>query len=311
MAMKSHYTKRQYQHGGTLIILFLILVLAGLTALFSVLDGRDVKIERGKKTMAALSEAKIALIGRSVADANRPGSLPCPDSDGDGNADSFVGNLCPSNIGRFPWRTLGTDQLVDGAGELLWYALSQNYRDNSSAEPINGTIPGSLTLDGIGDQLAIIIAPGLALAGQETRPGDNIADYLEGENVDGDNDYNKLISLVQNDFLVSVTRAELMATVSQRILREIKGDATQGLQRYFNNQDKYPYADGDNDGKADAGNLVGTPSYQSGSNSLFFNSDTKDMLRDNGWFPLLNYSVSAAQDSVILSINGKTLTVSP
>lgn len=310
--MKNHYNKHNAQKGGALIIFILVLVLAGTAALFSLLDGSDVKVERDKITALALSEAKAALIGRAVSDVNHPGSLPCPDGNDDGIADPFgPGNLCPSNIGRLPWKSLGISTLIDGAGESLWYAVSQNYRDHISAEPINGTALGALVVDGIADQMAIVFAPGQPLNAQVARPSNNVGDYLEAENADGDLVFNKQQSPLQNDQLITIGRAELFSVVSQRILREIRGDGTQGMQNYFNNEGVYPYADGNADGSADVGVYVGTPSYQAGLYSLFFNATTKNMLLDNGWFALLNYSVSAAQDSAILSINGKNLSVSP
>ena len=56
--------------------------------------GRAVKADA--KTRAALDYARQALIGRAIGDANRPGSLPCPDLDDDGSAELFVGSACPS-----------------------------------------------------------------------------------------------------------------------------------------------------------------------------------------------------------------------
>ncbi|NOU41860.1 MAG: hypothetical protein HOO85_11405 [Methylotenera sp.] len=310
--MKSHHNKCNSQRGGALIIFVLVLVLAGSATLFSLIDGSDVKIERDKITALALSEAKAALIGRAVSDVNHPGSLPCPDGNNDGIADPFgVGNLCPSNIGRLPWKSLGISTLIDGAGESLWYAISQNYRDHISAEPINSTALGGLVVDGVADQIAIVFAPGQPLNAQVARPSNSVGDYLEAENADGDMDFNKQQSLVQNDQLITIGRAELASIVSQRILREIRGDDTQGMQQYFNNEGAYPYADGNADGNADVGVYAGTPSYQAGLYSLSFNAVTKSMLLDNGWFSLLDYSVSATQDSAVLSINGKNLSVGP
>ncbi|MGB2832757.1 MAG: hypothetical protein WBC07_07360 [Methylotenera sp.] len=312
--MNSRNNSLFHQRGGALIILVLVLVLAGLGTVFSVLNGSEVKVEREKITAAALVEAKVALLGRATADSNHPGSLPCPDNNSDGVAESTVtgpGGLCPSNIGRFPWKTLGTGPLLDGDGELLWYVFSQNYRDHVMAEPINGAVLGNLNVDGVTDHLAIILAARSPISAQIARPSNNVADYLEGENADGDFDFTKIESQIQNDRLITIGRAELFSMVSQRILREIRGDGTQGMIKYFNSNVVYPYADGNNDGNADLGVYVGTPSYQAGLNSLSFNATTRSMLLDNGWFPLLNYTISAAQDSAVLSLNGKTLSITP
>jgi hypothetical protein len=133
--------------------------------------GRAVRAEA--RTRAALDEAKAALIGRAIADANRPGSLPCPDADDDGSADLFVGSACPSYIGRLPWRTLGIGDLRDDAGERLWYALTPAFRDHPSAPPLNTDTQGALTLYSNSDArvittraIAVVFAPGAALGSQ-------------------------------------------------------------------------------------------------------------------------------------------------
>lgn len=134
--MKNHNISPAAQQGSTLIILLLILVIAGTAALFSILDGNAVKNARYKKSTAALAEAKNALIGYSTS-YKRPGVLPCPDTNNDGVADTN-GNLgCWSGIGRLPWKTLGLDDIRDGNGESLWYALSANFANVPSSLIIN------------------------------------------------------------------------------------------------------------------------------------------------------------------------------
>jgi len=63
------------------------------------------------------------------------------------------------------------------------------------------------------------------------------------------------------------------------------------------------------DGVADSTVLLGTPSYQAGANSLFFNASDKATLLSNGWFSLTTYDVTPTQQSVTLTLNGKTLTI--
>src|ERR1700675_860066 len=117
---------------GFALMLLLLLVGAGVgAALFSFLSSSRLGLERDQKTTAALAQAKDALIGRAASDNNRPGSLPCPDTNNDGSAELFVGNNCPSYIGRLPWRTLGLPDLRDSSGERLWYALSSTLRDHT------------------------------------------------------------------------------------------------------------------------------------------------------------------------------------
>jgi hypothetical protein len=299
------------QHGMMLVMLVCLIGLAATVLLLGALNSNRAKIERDRKTVSALAEAKMALIGRAAADGNHPGSLPCPDGNNDGSADLFAGTDCPAYIGRFPWKTLGTGTLVDGDGEALWYALSSNYRDHVLAEPINGTAPGSVRVDDAGDQIAIVLSPGNPLSTQTHRPSNRISDYLEGENADGDADFSRQPAPIQNDRLIAIGRIELFATVSQRVLREIQGNAMQGMRKYYAGVLAFPYADVDGDGNADVGKLAGMPSHRAGPGSLFFDAATSSMLLDNDWLSQVHYAVSGDLKSATLQLNGKVLTMLP
>ena len=119
---------------------------------------------RDVRTGEALRTAKNALLAHvakyaALATTNEPGQLPCPESvtlanEGEASA------ACSSSllvVGRLPWKTLGVDQLRDGAGEPLWYAV-QGFR----AAPVNFGTPGLLSVNG-GAVVAVIIAPGQPL----------------------------------------------------------------------------------------------------------------------------------------------------
>src|SRR5262249_1597874 len=135
---------------GQAMLLSVLLLGVGVSAIvFSFVTPAKTAIESDKKTAAALKQARDALIGRAAADQTIPGSLPCPDTDDDGSAELFAGNQCPAYLGRLPWRTLGLPDLRDGSGERLWYALSPNFRDDSSASPLNSDTAGQLAITGI------------------------------------------------------------------------------------------------------------------------------------------------------------------
>ena len=126
------------------------------------------RIQQEAKLAATLARAKEALIARAVTDANRPGSLPCPDLitndgglsnfPGDGKADMFTLTQCPSYVGWLPWVTLDLPELSDDTGTRLWYALSPELRDDDSAQPINSDRALAQQLDGAADIAAVIIA---------------------------------------------------------------------------------------------------------------------------------------------------------
>ncbi|MGP1716612.1 MAG: hypothetical protein ACTS9Y_05475 [Methylophilus sp.] len=102
------------------------------------------------KTMAALALAQQALLayanqplGSTPCDMNcpRPGDLPCPDRNNDGDAESSCSNT--ARVGRLPWKTLGLGDIRDGSGERLWYAVAERYKNNPRKSPLNSDTPGS------------------------------------------------------------------------------------------------------------------------------------------------------------------------
>lgn len=210
---------------GAALLLFLLVIVIGFASfLLSSFSTHSSEAQRQRKTMEALAQAKEALIGRAASDANRPGSLPCPDVENDdGVTELFNGIECKAYIGRFPWKTLGLPELHDGHGEKLWYALSRGIRDNDDAHPINPNKNLELTLDGQPNIAAIIFSPGPQLAAQNARPSNNIADYLDEINHDGLNIYiSGPRSETFNDQALAVTRDDIFRVVNRRILGEVR-----------------------------------------------------------------------------------------
>lgn len=192
---------RAHLHGGALIILLTILVLGSAALLLSGVNRRhDFKSANQKQTIAALAQAKEALLGYAISHADQPdnagwyGFLPCPDLidniNPEGSSPPFCGNRYESQLGRLPWRTLGIPLLYDGAGECLWYGVTGDYKVTSDsgarAEMLNEDTNGwfeiqvsktatrfsSLTGNQPEDQaVAVIIAPGEILPNQD-RSGD-------------------------------------------------------------------------------------------------------------------------------------------
>ena len=109
------------QHGAALLVFMLIFFMASMSWLLSQADALRARARADQTTAAALAQAREALIGRAVADKERPGSLPCPDFDNDGEA---TNGSCSVTVGRLPWRTLGLPDLRDGHGNRLWYVLA-------------------------------------------------------------------------------------------------------------------------------------------------------------------------------------------
>jgi hypothetical protein len=201
-----HYS---FQTGAVLIILLIILVLGTSAYLLSELNNRvEFNLNNQSQTIRALGQAKEAVLGYALNYVDRyPGKygfLPCPDMDDDdatsweeGVSHGNCGVRYESQLGRFPWRTLGLPPLYDGTGECLWYAVAGSYKASSSAQAtmLNEDSSGSLevlaaeetgalsSLTGSQAQdlaVAVIIAPGKMIANQSRITTGNAVDICGG-----------------------------------------------------------------------------------------------------------------------------------
>ena len=240
--MKARALSRQRQSGIALLMILAVLIVAGSYAFYRSANIGQGRTQQASKLATSLARAKEALIARAVTDANRPGSLPCPDTAGNGNANwSLARNECDAYLGWLPWITLDLPELSDDSGTRFWYVLTRSLHDDNSAYPINSNTVATLTIDGGGEIAAIIIAPGAALAGQ-SRPSNNIGDYLEGDNANGDNNYvSGPKSPTFNDVVAIITRQELMAAVEKRVASELKLCLEQHALASANSLHSYPW----------------------------------------------------------------------
>lgn len=274
------------QHGAALLVMLVILITGGVYLLVSQLNRESGRIEAEKKTVAALAQAKEALIGWAVGNLSTPGMLPYSDrrNDGDYNGMSdcpaagtstsaglLLGKiprigpeapcLQPRNAlgGLLPYPMLNLD-VVDGAGEVLWYAVSKNMVSELGVAPVinpgminNPVFPWLTVRDQNGNTLSnrvafLLIAPGLPLSGQNrSGAAPTPAQFLEGigavTNADSDGSYDGGIpacpsSMCEdfvmsepwpsattptfNDRLLYVTIDELMPLIEQRVAREVR-----------------------------------------------------------------------------------------
>lgn len=298
------------QQGIYLTGILLILALSLSAFMLQHSDLSNAILQRDKKTMAALFEAKSVLIGRAMLDNNRPGSLPCPDSNDDGSADMFYGNKCPASIGRFPWRTLGIPPLEDGNGEKLWYRLSENYRDHPVASPINAATPGLLSVDDHQDVVAVIFSAGLPLSFQTGRPSHLVKDYLEQENADGDTVFSSAIHSLQNDRLITVNRTELMQQVSKRVLAE----TAKALKNFYSKPSYafFPYAAKTSQGRCDGLQLTNGFLMMTGSVDAGLGTECTEItlpafplwLKENAWHEHIRYELARACTQVTPGCSG-------
>jgi hypothetical protein len=202
--------RQQHSTGFVLIALVALLVMGGLYFFISNLSPEFVQARRQQLTGEALTQARDALVGYAVryredqindGQLDRVyGYLPLPDlgSSRNNNTDpkcSDAGNRlegcdAASNttnhtvIGRFPWRTLGTEPLRDGNGDCLWYVVSGSHDRIQRPTPMNWDTLGHLDVVIANDSaslvsalasahdrpVAIIFSPGPPLPGQNRSP---------------------------------------------------------------------------------------------------------------------------------------------
>lgn len=237
------------QRGAALLIMMLMLFLVAMAVLLKGLGGKNTKLHQEVATSAALAKAKDALIAYAVmyADNYPPvgagsGHLMCPDTDVPafdvngvplppyGSPNSPCG---PNAIGRLPhFITLPSGTLFplsdhgSGIDQQFWYAVTDTYIATPNAgvnNTLNSTTPGSLTIDGQGDVVAVIIAPGSTLTGQNRTSG-NASDYLEAGNVGGRNFVTSYPADPANfnDKVLAIRRSELIPLITARVAEEIK-----------------------------------------------------------------------------------------
>ncbi len=302
------------QTGVSLLIIFVVLMFGASSYLLLSFDLNKRELEKNQKTMQALNEAKLAIIGWSVKHKN-PGTLPCPEdvtlvgTFNEGNSRATCNEVNP--IGRLPWKTLGIGDIRDGNGDKLWYAISSGFR----SKPINLNTSATLSVNShVSRVVAITFSAGSPLTSQKRINQTDIAQYLDLSNVNGVPTF--LMGKAKEDFndrLLFLTKDDLFNAVSMRVLGDIRGTAGQGglVDFYFKNG-FYPYADSNGDGQADSMSLNGNPSYEGVvGRDLAFVSDIKTMLKDNGWPVFISYQMNSARNEVNLKLGNRSMKVVP
>jgi hypothetical protein len=249
--------------------MLLILVLGGAWYLLSRLNAASANrtVSVRNQNAAVLAQAKQALLGyvayqAAMAGEVNPGAFPCPEApSGMTSITGFDGRTQTPNctlpaVGRFPWRTIGTDKLADAAGEPLWYVVAVGWskpgsaatdytliNSNCTSDATMACNTGLLTVDGVKDTVALIIAPGAvmnvpACAGNSAlnqvrtiSAAPDFRNYLECENATSPADATFVTTGPSdsfNDQVVKITAAEVLplieAAIADRFQREIAAD---------------------------------------------------------------------------------------
>ena len=264
------------QSGAALLILIVIIVIISMTVLLKALNYKGSKTRQNAAAISALAKAKEALIAYAVTyvdnvsgNAN-PGRLMCPDTVPTGTC----------GIGRLPLRPLSLSDQDFVSNQEFWYALNDGFRENQPVvnSSTTGSTTGLLKLDGVDKVVAIIIAPGLPLTGQN-RPSNNAADYLEAGNVGG-TDFVTTATGEFNDKVMAVRRSEIMSIVTGWLSGEIK----KHLNTYHNINHFYP---------ADPASFIGALTID----------PLPDWVTDNNWLSVTNY-MPISGDKASLKFDG-------
>lgn len=252
MLRRRDYRPIARQRGVVLLVLAVMISVMTLGWLYARIAGQR---NADTVTFKTLAIARAALIGRAVADTNHPGSLPCPDTDNDGVAQTTVGQEggnCPGYIGRLPWRTLGLSDIRDANGDRLWYALSSDARDYQNLKVNSQLTAGNLQLNGNGDLVAVLLSPGVVIAPQlrDVSHENNVGNYLEGENAIADNVYESrpVTDPAFNDKVLTLSSAQAFRITERRILQQI----AEFLTQYDKFKNEYPFAAEDEYSQAQA-----------------------------------------------------------
>lgn len=303
-----------------LLAFMLVLITGAAYLLVAGLNEHAESYFRDTQTQVVLGAAKRALLSYAMnypelraPTVKGPGFLPCPDRHAVtdplfGNPSSNCALATGTTLGRLPFRILGFEDVRDGSGSHLWYAVSDNFKNTSSNDTVlNSETPGQLSVDGAGDVVAVIIAPGEPVASQSGRPSSNEADYLEDDNATAaDGSFVTTSTSEFNDRVVTVTRQEVMQAVERRVISEVRAI----LAAYRSSYGAYPWLAPFADPKAASPGFWGT---HDGTNDMSDVTDTTVNFLDELGVQIgdLVRNVTDGSVATVSGVSANTLTLDP
>ncbi len=249
MASARHLLPGRLERGAVLIAVMCGLLLFTGVGVFGGQLAAKIKQQSRNEVTESLSRAKEALLSYAVSYADNyghntrggVGRLPCPSPVPNGQPAMSCG---ANSIGFLPsvWNRGGKRIDIDHreyfVDQNLWYAVSADFRYNPSYNHLNPDSHGQfLSVNQQNEVVAVVMHPGAAMSGQSRNNGAFLpAQYLEGENADGDSHFE--IGQLSNDQLVLISRTELMPLIERRVLGIVKD----WLVEYFETYGHYPFA---------------------------------------------------------------------
>jgi len=232
----------KFQQGAILLVLFFVLFVFGSTIFLSATNSGSLESRQRDEVRYQMELAKAALIsyalnyetfnidgdGDGDFDDEGPGHLPCPDFNNDGISD----NTCSNNHerGRLPEYIVlpsgshfSLNDYFSDIDQQFWYVVSDDFREGRRVRLDRDP---RFTIDGIQNYVAVIIAPGEALASQNRTNKTTTANYLESDNAIDDIETffnsNPADPDNFNDMVLGITWSEIMTAMALKTVQEIK-----------------------------------------------------------------------------------------
>ncbi len=212
-----NFTDSADNHGGfSLIEIAIVLVIIGLIlgGLLAPLSTQQ-EISDIKETQQILDETLAALYGYAYSNG---GTLPCPDTDGDGLEDSAAN--CPGREGDVPWATLGTPSGDSFRGNRLGYRIDATltnhatiFCDSSNPATMNICTDNTCGTTLTGAAALVIWSHGKnGFGATNAQGGTNVAPVSLDENV---NIHTANDALAANDNFVKRTRTDASSAAGE------------------------------------------------------------------------------------------------
>ncbi|MBY4676525.1 hypothetical protein [Marinobacterium arenosum] len=242
---------RSKQQGYVLLVILALMMAGGAGYFVSTVNETAIQSEAGrnKDILKQLRNARDRLLTYAATHPEvygdttptpGPGYFPCPDQDNNRWTDGSCSDEVA--IGRLPEKigSRGVNFLPEGLDrQLVWYALDSNYSYQGGdsrcdapmsnkdpidrCEPLNHDAPSSrITLNGKSDYVALLFYAGMAQGGQDRGTSNDVTDFLDGGNADGDGDFFSVQAGNDiNDLVVGITKAEWLALMRKRLVQDI------------------------------------------------------------------------------------------
>ena len=344
--MATFNKKGKRQQGAALLLIIMVLFVSISTMIFATANNQTLSIQQNLETRNELYLAKEMLLAYAMqypdisGSSNGPGRLPCPDIDNDTN--HYPETSCSTTVATFQGRLpQKLDPSLEGTlifsneyadiDQQFWYAVDPNFH-TSTSNTVNSNSPGSgaFSLDGSGDIVAVLIAPG-EMVGSQTRNSSATDDsnYLEGGNQNGTTYVSRYAADPDNfnDQIVTITHSELMTAAVNRVIQEVKIGLDKYHQGNYSSYGSSGYYYTTNPGHNNGGNCSGpwygarqqyprTYTYESGYSSYcimrdeqyqFFNhamSEAPSWYTSDGWDAVTQYTNSGSYHNATVSFTG-------